>query len=110
MNCIVKHNGTNINGFLISYERIHKICTGVGILTLEVENTIPRTFAPWDSIDIYENGDYKNRYYVSAIDNKASPGIITPECQDKSKRLVDYFIPDQYTIDYPSYTRYWIEN
>jgi len=109
MNIAVKHNGTTITTHVISYERTHKICTGVGILTIEIEGRIGRSFVPWDTIDIYENGDYKNRYYVSNIESQDPKTTITLDCQDKSKRLVDYFIPDQYTIDYPSYTRYWIE-
>lgn len=109
MNVAVKHNGTTITGFLIRYEREHRICTGIGTLDIVLDGTIPRTFDPWDTIDIHENGDFKVRYYVSNIRNSVPEGTITLECQDKSKQLVDYFIPDSYTIDYPSHTRFWIE-
>lgn len=105
----VKHNGTTITGFVESYEREHKICTGIGTLRVEIVRTINRTFDPWDSIDIYENGDFKVRYYISSVEDLIPRGVIVLECQDISKRLVDYFIPDTYTIDYPSRTRYWIE-
>ncbi len=109
MNVAVKHNGTTITGFVVRYEREHRICTGIGTLDIVLDGTIPRTFDPWDTIDIYENGDFKVRYYVSEIRSSVPEGTITLECQDKSKQLVDYFIPDSYTIDYPSHTRYWIE-
>jgi len=109
VNVQVKHNGTTITGFVTEYERVHKICTGIGTLTLQVINTIGRTFVPWDNIDIYENGDFKVRYYVSSVENNIPRGTISLDCQDNSKRIVDYFIPDSYTVDYPSYTRYWIE-
>lgn len=109
MNVQVKHNGTAITGFIISYERVHKICTGIGTLHVEISDNISRTFAPWDSIDIYENGDFKVRYYVSSIEHAINRSTYVLDCQDNSKRIVDYFIPDSYTVDYPSYTRYWIE-
>lgn len=109
MNVQVKHEGTAITGYVISYEREHKICTGIGNLTVTVDRTIPRTFNTWDTIDIWENGSFKVRYYVSSVTDIEPKGEIVLDCQDISKRLVDYFIPDSYTIDYPSYTRYWIE-
>lgn len=109
MNVDIKHNGTSIRGFTQAYEREHKICTGIGTLRVEVVNTINRTFNPWNTIDIHENGDFKCRYYISSVEDIVPKGILVLECQDISKRLVDYFIPDSYTIDYPSYTRYWID-
>lgn len=74
-----------------------------------MEGTYSTQIDPWDEIDIHENGDFKVRYYVSDVSHSVPDGIITLQCQDKSKQLVDYFIPTSYTIDYPSYTRYWIE-
>ncbi len=109
MNVQVKHNGTNITGFVEEYTREHKVCTGIGSLSIKIARNIGRTFDPWDSIDIYENGSFKVRYYVSSVDDAIPSASITLDCQDVSKRLVDYFIPTSYTIDYPSYTRYWIE-
>lgn len=109
MNVQVKHNGTSITGFVIEYERVHKICTGIGQLDIEVVDTINRTFKPWDEIDIWENGDFKVRYYVSSVEHNIPRGSIQLSCQDNSKRIVDYFIPDSYTIDYPSYNKYWID-
>jgi hypothetical protein len=109
MDIIVKHNGVAITNYVISYDRVHKICTGIGTIDLEVSKTVGRTFDPWDTIDIHEEGDFKNRYYISQVDDSLPDGKIIINGQDKSKRLVDYFISDQYTIDYPSYTRTWIE-
>jgi hypothetical protein len=109
MNVQVKHEGVNVTGFCISYERIHKICTGIGTLSIEFADSISRTFLPWQSIDIWENGDFKVRYYISSVEHNIARSTIVLDCQDNSKRIVDYFIPDSYTVDYPSYTRYWIE-
>lgn len=109
MNVSIRHNGSNISSHVIEYEREHKICTGIGQLNIVIAANIGRTFEPWDSIDIWENGSFQVRYYVSSISTSKPAATITLECQDKSKRLVDYFIPDQYTIDYPSYTGYWIK-
>lgn len=109
MNIQVKHDGDDISQYVISYERDHKICTAIGTLTLIVSDNIATTFNPWDEIDIFEEGDFKVRYYVSTIDWSIPNSTITLDCQDESKRLVDYFIPDQYTVEYPTYTRFWIE-
>src|SRR5512147_2981932 len=109
MNVEVRHNGTDISSKVISYEREHRICTSIGTLELILEGTYSTAINPWDSFAIYENGSHKVTYYVSDVSHSVPEGTITVECQDKSKRLVDYFIPTSYTIDYPSYTRYWIE-
>jgi hypothetical protein len=109
MDILVKHNGTNITEYVLSYEREHRICTGIGTLTIEFPRTINRTFDPWDSIDIHENGDFKVRYYVSAVTDTSPEGKVIVDCQDLSKKLVDFFIPESYIIETPSYTRTWIE-
>lgn len=109
MNVQVKHNSVDITNYVISWDREHKICTGIGQLTITVAQDVNRTFVPWDTIDIYENGSYQCRYYVSTVTEEIPSATITIDAQDNSKRLVDYFIPDTYIIDYPSYTRYWIE-
>lgn len=109
MNVRIKHEGTFITSHVISYEREHKICTGIGTLSVVIDGNVGRDFVPWDTVDIYENGSFQVRYYISDVTTEQPHGTITLECQDRSKRVIDYFIPDQYTIDYPSYTRYWIE-
>lgn len=109
MNLAVKHNGTTITGRVISYTREHRICTGIGTLELVLEGTYATSISPHHTIDIWENGSFQVRYYVSDVAHNVPSGTITIQCQDKSKYLVDYFIPTSYTIDYPSYTRYWIE-
>lgn len=109
MDVKIYHEGIEITSHVISYDREHLICTGVGQLSITIERTIGRTFNPWDSIDIYENGDFKVSYYVSGTSDSIPDGTIVLQCQDMSKRLIDYFIPDQYTVEEPSYTRYWIE-
>lgn len=109
MNVNVKLNGSDITSHVIKYDREHKICSGIGVLELEVEYTFPGGFDPWDQIDIYENGDHAARYYVSQTSDSQPGSTISVSCQDNSKRLSDYFIPDSYIIDYPSYSRFWIE-
>jgi hypothetical protein len=109
MNVAVKHQGTTITGRVVSYNREHRICTGIGTLELVLEGTYATTISPHHTIDIWENGSFQVRYYVSDVSRNVPDNTITVQCQDKSKYLVDYFIPTSYTIDYPSYTRYWIE-
>lgn len=109
MDVLIKHEGTTVTDQVVSYEREHRICTGVGTLRIVFERTTPEDFAPGDTIDIHENGSFQVRYYVSGISDSIPEGTVTLDCQDKSKYLVDFFIPQSYTIDYPSYTRTWIE-
>jgi hypothetical protein len=105
----VKHNSVDITDKVISYQREHRICSSIGTLNIILEGTYATAINPHNTIDIYENGDFKVRYYVSDVAHSVPDGTITLQCQDKSKYLVDYFIPDSYTIDYPSTTKYWIQ-
>lgn len=109
MNVQVKHNGVDISDYVISYERTHYICSSVGEMQMILSATYSPEIVPHDDIKVYENGDFKVTYYVSDVDRSVPDGTITLQCQDRSKYIVDYFIPDSYTIDYPSYTRFWIE-
>lgn len=109
MNVQIKHNDSDITEYVISYNREHKICSSIGTLDITIDRSSGLTFDPWDSIKIYENGDFKVEYFVSDAIDEIPTGTMTLRCQDNSKRLVDYFISDTYTIDYPTYTRTWIE-
>ena len=93
MDVSIRHNGTNISGTVTYYLREHKVCTGIGTLSVDIVGTSNRTFEPWDTIDIYEGGDFKVTYYISEVTRATPKGTIHLECQDISKRLVDYFIP-----------------
>lgn len=109
MNVQVKLNDTDITSSVISYTREHKICTSIGTLDVTIDRGSGLSFSPWDSVKIFENGNFKVEYYVSDFVDDIPAGTFSVRCQDNSKRLVDYFISESYTIDYPSYTRYWIE-
>lgn len=109
MDVLVKHNGSNITNRVVSYEREHRICTGIGTLQIVLSEASAGSFDPWDEIEIHENGDFKVTYFISDVSRSVPENTVTLECQDMSKKLVDFFIPETYTIDYPSYTRTWIE-
>jgi len=109
MNVTVKHDGASITSHVISYTRESKICTGIGMLELVVDYTYGSTFNPWDEITIYEGGSKTGIYFVSSVSEGQPSATITVTAQDNSKRLSDYFISDSYLVDYPSYSRYWIE-
>lgn len=104
---VVKHKNADISDLVISYTRAKDICTstGVGEIIL-VDND--RVFEPWDEIIIKELGRQKDLLYVSKVSQESNTGNIKLTCQDSSKKLVDYFIAESYTIDYESYTGYWI--
>lgn len=108
MDVQVTHNGNNITQYVVRYDREHKICTGIGMLEMEVSNSYSGSFDPWDKIIIFENGRKSGQYYVNSS-SEAQPSISTQVvAQDASKRLSDYFISDYYMVDYPSYSSFWI--
>lgn len=109
MDVRVMHGSTNITHHVIRYDREHKICTGIGMLELEVDYTYNGTFDPWDKIVIYEEDWKAGTYYVSGASEGQPNATIVVSAQDNSKRLSDYFIAESYMIDYPSYSRFWIE-
>ena len=100
--------GTNITNHTISYTWSKKVCTGIGTMTLIIENSIIDTINISDSIEIFENSALVFTGYVSKTTDNYQ-GTSTIECQDKSKNLVDYFITETYLIDYASFSRTWIE-
>ena len=109
MDVRIMHGSTNVSSHTIRYDRETKLCTGIGMLELEVEYTYGGTFDPWDVINIYENGNLAGKYFVSSVVEGQPNSTMVVTAQDNSKRLSDYFIVNSYLIDYPSYTRYWIE-
>ena len=109
INAIIKHDSVDISTSTISYNRDHQICTGIGTLELIVPSNIGRTFSPWDVIEIWENGNKKGKFFIDTVSDGAKEGIIQIAATDGSKKLTDYFITDNYTIDYLSYGRTWIE-
>lgn len=109
MNVKVTLNGNDITNRVVSYERIQKVCSGIGELTLELEGSFSGSVDPWDEIIIEEGGEQKGIYYVNSV-NKTHPAYTyTISAQDGSKRLVDYFIADNYIITYASNSVYWIK-
>lgn len=109
MYCQVFLNGEDITDKVISYEREHKICSGIGMINLQVTNALRDQIGTWDNIIIWENLGKEGSYFVNQVDDSAPTGVITVIAQDNSKRLSDYFIAETYYIDYPTYTRTWIE-
>ncbi len=109
MNVTVKHNGTSVTAFVEHYTREQKICSGVGTLEVSFVNTVDRTFEPYDLIELREAGVKKGTYYVDTISKAEPDGLITVFCRDGSKKLQDYFISDNYLVDYPSNSGYWVE-
>ncbi len=104
----VRFGSTDITNLVIDYTREQSICTGIGTLRLTLVSEGAPSFSYWDSIKLYENGIQKGLYRIQSI-SKTHDGKTLLECQDNSIRLTDYFIAEQYQIDYPVYTRYWIE-
>lgn len=104
----VRYGSINITNLVIDYTREQSICTGIGTLKLTLTAQDAPSFSYWDVIKLYEDGIQKGLYRIQSI-SKTHDGKLLLECQDNSIRLTDYFIPEQYQIDSPTYTRYWIE-
>jgi len=109
LDVVIHHEGDDISNQNVSYNREHVICTGIGSLELTVPLSIGRDFHPWDTIEIWENGNKVTPFYISSAKRDGAKGTITIQAQDTSKRLTDYFVTDTYLIDYLSYSKYWIE-
>ena len=105
----IKHDGSDISHHVASYNWTKKVCTGIGQLTVEIDNSIASSIGISDVITIYENSELAFTGYIQRIVNDYGNGSALIECQDKSKFLVDYFIAQSYLVDYVSYTRTWIE-
>ena len=95
----------------ISYQRSQNICSGVGTLDIELDPDIDLflTVNPYDSVILYENDIKKGTYYILEYTKDANTGVYSVKCQDRSKRLQDYFISTQYTVKSRITTRYWIQ-
>jgi hypothetical protein len=107
-NVQIKHGSTDITNDVINYVRQGSICTGVTTLTLTLETAGAPSFGVWDLIRLWEGGVQKGRYRALEITQTAK-GETMVECQDESVRLTDYFITESYFIDYPTYTKTWID-
>ena len=105
----VKHDEVNINSHVISYTRQKSICTGVGTLTLVVDKSYGESVEIGDEITLYENSTLVMTLTVTSI-NKIYMQVTVVLCQDRSKRLMDYFIIDSYQLEFneASYTGAWI--
>jgi hypothetical protein len=108
MNFSVSHNDVDITNLIIEYQTQHQICSGVGALQL----TIPlkaRTFNPYDTIKIYENGNLSGTFYVSEITDDFQAGQTQILAQDGSKKLADYYFADNTYYTTPTTCKFWIE-
>ena len=99
----------DVTNTVISYERNHQLCAGIGSLTLQVKLQSIGLFSLSDTITIYEEGSKKGEYLVYDITKQADTGMATVSGQDDSKLLSDYFIPTQEETQLGQTTRYWIE-
>lgn len=109
MNVAVHYEGTDYSEYLISYDREKNICTGIGTAKVSFDISQRSVFGLYKVITIYEGGSKRGTFYVASIEPNATEGTVTLICQDGSKKLQDYFIAEQYFINYPSYSYLWIK-
>lgn len=109
MDCTIYYNSVDITEQVIEYTRSQAICTGIGSANVIIKSNSTTVFTPYSIFEIYEDGIKKGKYYIVSIEKSIPESKIILVGQDESKKLSDYFISDSYTIESPTYTRYWIE-
>ena len=100
-------NSNNVTDKVIRYTRDQNICTGIGTLQLVLVDD-GTNYDPWDLIIISEGGHQAGRFYIAKSERSATGGTFTVHAQDDSKRLMDYFIAENYIIDYKTTITPWI--
>lgn len=108
MNVDVSIGGGSVKSHVLRYEREHKICTGIGMFSVELDISYGGGINTWDEVTLEENGKHVGTYFVCQVDTVQPDSCIKVTAQDHSKYLVDYYISQQYFIDYPTTARYWI--
>jgi hypothetical protein len=99
-------NGNDISNNVISFTRSHSLCSGAATCSVTVNGL--DSYTTWDTILIYEDGNKKGTFYISDIIETEEKNTVL-NCQDGSKRLEDYFVPDTYISEGVTTARYWIE-
>ncbi len=108
MNFQVDWEASNITSVVISYERATDICSSVGSININVVKDA-KAYKTFDTIELWEEGIKKGTFYISEISKAVIDNVTVLSCQDASKYLVDYFVIEQYELDYLSSSRFWIE-
>lgn len=108
MNIQIVHELTDITEHVISYRRQQTVCDGIGTFTLDTPLSASLGFDTWDYIELTEDGNLKGKYFIATITENIPKGIVTVDCQDRSKRLTDYFLDSIYTVGNNDYTKGWI--
>lgn len=104
---VVKQNSTNINSSVIKYNWTKKICSGEGLLQLELKSS--HSISIGDVITITENGTKKGTYTVETVSEDKKLGSLLVDARDGFKLLKDYFIDDLLEVYTSQSSRTWIE-
>ena len=110
MNLEIRINGVDKHEHTISYSRNQNICSSIGTLDVVFDPDLDLflTLEPYDEITIFENGIKKGTYYIIEFTRAANTGEYTVQCQDKSKRLQDFWLTTTYSTKNHITARYWI--
>jgi hypothetical protein len=109
MNVTLTLNDSDISNYVISYERTQQICTGMGTIDLALSGNYPDDINTWNVIKVFEDGTLDGTYNIASISYDKPAYLINISAQDDSKRLVDYFITDDYTVEDGSLNSYWLD-
>ena len=105
MNVQILYDGTDVTHYVIEYSRQQQICTGIGNASFTLSDTVNITPQTYKEFQLYEDGIKKGAYVVTDFTNNVPNGTISFGCQDYSKRLQDYFIPDTFLVTEPTHAK-----
>jgi len=105
MNVQILYDGTDVTHYVIEYSRQQQICTGIGNASFTLSDTVNITPQTYKEFHLYEGGIKKGAYVVTDFTNNVPNGTISFGCQDYSKRLQDYFIPDTFLVTEPTHAK-----
>lgn len=109
MDVTIYHNGNDITSKVLSYSWSKEVCSSKGLLDVQLYLNHGLTFDHYDEIVIYEGSTKKGTFTITSFGKDAPNGKAHIYAVDDSRKLDEYFISENYLIDYPSTNFYWIE-
>jgi hypothetical protein len=103
MNVQITLNGTDITEHVTDYDIDRTLCTGIGMARVTLATPVSANL--FNTFVIYEEGIKKGTFYLHTLDDEGK----VLNGQDGSILLQEYFIAENYFIDYPSNSGYWIK-
>lgn len=109
MDITIYHNGNDITNKVLSYSWSKEVCSSKGLLDIQLYMDHGLTLDHYDEIVIYEGSTKKGTFTITSFGKDAPGGKAHIYALDDSRKLDEYFISENFLVDYPSTNLYWIE-